>query len=131
MTDSAASTTPPTLPVPASAGARFVAALIDGVFVVVVSNVPILGLVVGIAYGLVKDALPFLDGQSLGKRAMGIRAVREATGEPITGDYVTSILRQLSLCIPFFNFVDALMVFTESRRRFGDRWAKTVVVTAP
>lgn len=92
---------------------------------------PLLGPLVGIVYGLIKDALPFLDGRSLGKRAMGIRAVREATGEPITGDYVAAVLRQLSLCIPFFNVVDALMVFTEGRRRFGDRWAKTIVVTAP
>jgi uncharacterized RDD family membrane protein YckC len=62
---------------------------------------------------------------------MGIRAVREATGEPITGDYVASVLRQLSLCIPFFNVVDALMVFSVNRRRFGDRWARTIVVTTP
>jgi hypothetical protein len=41
---------------------------------------------------------------------------------------VTSILRQISLCIPLFNLVDALMVFSEERRRFGDKWANTRVV---
>jgi uncharacterized RDD family membrane protein YckC len=129
--DPAAPASPIGSPELAAPGSRFLAALIDGVFVAIVVNVPLLGPLVGIVYGLIKDAIPFLDGQSLGKRAMGIRAVRADTGAPITGDYVSSVLRQLSLCIPFFNVVDALMVFTEGRRRFGDRWAKTIVVTAP
>ena len=129
--DPAAPASPIGSPELAAPGSRFLAALIDGVFVAIVFNVPLLGPLVGIVYGLIKDALPFLDGQSLGKRAMGIRAVRADTGESITGDYVTSVLRQLSLCIPFFNVVDALMVFSANRRRFGDRWAKTIVVTAP
>ena len=114
----------------ASPGARFVAALIDGILAGIASAIPAVGIVISIAYSLVKDALPFLDGQSIGKKAMGIRAVKEGTGEPLTDDYITAIVRQVSLWIPFFNFVDACMVFTEGRRRFGDRWAKTVVVVA-
>ena len=114
----------------ASPGARFVAALIDGVLAGIASAVPAVGIVISIAYSLVKDALPFLEGQSIGKRAMGIRAVREGTGEPLTNDYVTAIVRQVSLWIPLFNIIDACMVFTDHRRRFGDRWAKTVVVVA-
>ena len=112
----------------ASPGARFVAALIDGVLAAIASAIPAVGIIISIAYSLVKDALPFLDGQSIGKKAMGIRAVKEGSGEPLTDDYVTAIVRQVSLWIPFFNIIDACMVFTEDRRRFGDRWAKTVVV---
>jgi len=105
----------------AGPGARFVAALIDGVLSGIASAIPAIGVVIAIVYSLVKDALPFLEGQSIGKRAMGIRAVREASGEALTGDYVTAIVRQISLWIPFFNIVDACMVFSEGRRRFGDR----------
>ncbi len=79
-------------------------------------------------YHLTRDAWPLLKGQSIGKKAMGIRVVRQSSGEPITGDFGTSAVRQVSLLIPLFNFVDSLMVFTEKRQRFGDRWAKTVVV---
>lgn len=112
----------------ATPGKRFVAVLIDAALIGVVLPIPFLGPLVGVAYGLVKDALPFLDGQSIGKRAMGIRAIKEATGENLTGDYPTAIVRQASLLIPFFNIVDAFMVFSETRKRFGDQWAKTVVV---
>ncbi|GAB4486057.1 MAG: hypothetical protein OHK006_13320 [Thermodesulfovibrionales bacterium] len=108
---------------------RFLAALIDGVLEGIVSLVPFVGIVAALAYGLIKDALPFLGGQSIGKKAMGIRALKLENGAPLTNDYATSVIRQVSLCIPLFNIADALMVFTKERRRFGDKWAKTVVVT--
>ena len=113
----------------ASPGSRFLAAVIDGVLGGVFWLVPF-GFVAGIIYSFVKDALPFLNGQSIGKRAMSIRVVRVQDGSPITNDYVTAIVRQISLCIPVFNIIDMLMVFSAERRRFGDRWAKTVVVRA-
>jgi len=114
----------------AGPGSRFVAVLIDGVLCGIASAIPMIGIVIAIVYGLVKDALPFLDGQSIGKRAMGIRAVKKDSGQPLTDDYVTAIVRQVSLWIPFFNVIDACMVFTEGRQRFGDRWAKTIVIVA-
>ena len=119
---------------------RFVAAFIDGI----VGNVPfwllaivsyklaMLGYAVAIGYLLTKDALPetggFLGGQSVGKKLMGIKAIKEDTGGSLVGDYGTAITRQVSLLIPFFNIVDALMVFSDDRKRFGDKWAKTIVV---
>ena len=126
MTDAV---TPPVTYDLAGPGSRFVAALIDGVLSGIASAIPAIGVVIAIGYGLVKDAIPFLDGQSIGKRAMGIRAVKEG-GQPLTGDYVTAIVRQISLWIPLFNIVDACMVFSEGRQRFGDRWAKTIVIVA-
>jgi uncharacterized RDD family membrane protein YckC len=59
---------------------------------------------------------------------MKIKVVKEDTGDMITSDWGTAIIRSVSLIIPLFNIVDALMVFSSDRRRFGDKWAKTVVV---
>jgi uncharacterized RDD family membrane protein YckC len=112
----------------ATPGSRLLASLIDVVLQLVVLPVPFLGILASVVYGLVKDALPFLDGQSIGKRAMGIRAVREQDGSKLTNDYGTAIVRQISLYIPFFNIVDAVMVLSADRKRFGDRWAKTIVI---
>lgn len=112
----------------ASPAKRFIGALIDGVLAGAVSIVPFVGIAVGIAYELTKDALPFLNGQSIGKRAMGIRAVKKETAAPLTNDYGAAVIRHVSLWIPFFNILDALMVFSDSRERFGDKWAKTVVI---
>lgn len=113
---------------PAGRGKRFMAALIDGVLAAVLCTIPLVGVPLGLAYLLTKDALPFLGGQSVGKKAMSIRVVQEATGESLARDYLAAVIRQVSLLIPLFNLVDACMVFSETRRRFGDRWAGTVVV---
>jgi uncharacterized RDD family membrane protein YckC len=115
----------------ASRGKRFMAALIDGVLGWAVSTVPYVGVFVALLYAFTKDAWPILDGQSVGKRAMSIRVVKERTGESLTGDYLASVIRQVSLFIPLFNLVDACMVFSAGRRRFGDRWAGTTVLEAP
>lgn len=113
----------------ANAGDRFVAALIDGLLVGAVQFVPILGWIVGLAYQLTKDALPFLDGQSLGKKVMKIRVVTYDTQQPITEDYGKAVVRVVSLIIPIFGIVDAIMVLVDpERRRFGDKWANTKVI---
>jgi uncharacterized RDD family membrane protein YckC len=79
-------------------------------------------------YWLVRDALPFWGGKSMGKKLIGIRVVREGDSSPITDDYGTSLVRNVPLFIPLFQIIDALMVFSEDRKRFGDRWAKTLVI---
>ena len=135
-------TAPVTAYVKATPLQRFIAAFIDGV----VSNVPVwlfmiisyklvtLGYLISIGYLLTKDALPatgdFLGGQSIGKKLMGIKVIKEDTGGSLLGDYGTAITRQVSLLIPFFNLIDALMVFSADSKRFGDKWAKTIVVKA-
>jgi uncharacterized RDD family membrane protein YckC len=112
----------------ASAGQRFLAKFLDGFVIVIPALVPVLGWIWAILYMCTKDALPFLGGQSIGKRIMGIRVINIETGRPIKGDFGTAITRQVSLLIPVFGFVDACMVLSSDRRRFGDKWAKTVVV---
>ncbi len=133
----------PTTLVKADPLQRFVAAFIDGLigalpailFVTLhlYALVPI-GQLLAVAYALTKDALPpvsgYLGGQSIGKKIMNIKVVKEDTGQSLLGDYGTAIIRQVSLLIPLFNLVDALMVFSDDRKRFGDKWAKTIVVKA-
>jgi uncharacterized RDD family membrane protein YckC len=112
----------------ASAGERFLASFLDVIVAGVPAFIPVAGWIWAILYIWTKDALPFLGGQSVGKKVVGLRVVSLETGKPIKGDYGAAITRQLSLAIPFFGFVDACMVFSSERRRFGDKWAKTVVV---
>lgn len=112
----------------ATPGDRFLAALIDGLIGMVMGLVPILGVFVNLAYVFTKDALPFLDGQSIGKKAMKIRVLDAETGEPITNKFDKAAIRQVSMIIPIFNIVDAFMVLNEERKRFGDKWANTIVV---
>jgi len=128
--------------VKADAGVRFVAYLIDAV----VAYIPMLilgfinyrlsflGILVAVGYIFTRDALPevggFLGGQSIGKKLMNIKVIKEDTGATILGDYGSAIIRQVSLAIPLFGIVDALMVFSAEKQRFGDKWAKTMVVKA-
>lgn len=78
-------------------------------------------------YGVVCDML--LNGQTLGKKIVGIRAVRD-NGSPITLD--ASIVRNLLLAadfLPFFWVGGCLsMVLTKNSRRFGDLVAGTLVI---
>lgn len=115
----------------ATAGQRFLASLIDGIIQIVLSIIPLIGWFFGLAYFFTKDSLPFLNGQSFGKKAMNIRVVKADTQDPITGNIGTNVLRQVSLAIPIFGLIDALMVFSDSQQRFGDRWANTIVVQDP
>ena len=134
--------------VKADAGERFVAYLIDAVAIGLVVTIlsvmfsilrmgalgATLGYAIGLVYTLAKDALPemggFLGGQSIGKKLMKIKVVKEDTGAGIVGDYGTAIVRQITLFVPILNFVECFMVFGDSRKRFGDQWAKTIVVKA-
>ena len=113
----------------ASDGNRIIAYLIDAVIVGAVSFIPILGWIAGIAYLITRDALPFLDGQSIGKKAMKLRAVSSETGEPLTGNYGPSIVRNIVLFIPFFPLVELIVMLTnDNKQRLGDQWGKTKVV---
>lgn len=119
---------------------RFVAAFIDGIvgylpawiLAFISFKLLFVGYLIAIAYLLTKDAIPatsgFFGGQSVGKKLMKIKVIKEDTGQGIEGDWGASIVRQVSLLIPLFGFVDALMVFGDERKRFGDKWANTIVV---
>jgi uncharacterized RDD family membrane protein YckC len=112
----------------ADAGSRIGAYLIDVILMCLVGWVPILGWLVIIAYLLTRDALPFLDGQSIGKKIVGLRAVDEH-GAALTGNYGPSAVRNVVLMIPFFPLVELIVLLTNKDvLRLGDQWAKTRVV---
>lgn len=122
----------------ATAIIRFVAIFIDGlvsyvpmlVLGLISSKLLMLGYVLYLGYFLTRDSLPFLNGQSVGKKLMGIKVIKEDTGAGIMGDYGTGIIRAIPQVIPLLNLVDALVIFRDSTKRFGDEWAKTIVVKA-
>ncbi len=91
-----------------------------------------LSYVVWIGYVLTRDALPFLGGQSVGKKAMKLQAVT-LDGQPLTGKWESSIIRNISLVIPVMPLVELFVLLTredkpERGRRLGDEWAKTKVI---
>lgn len=122
----------------ASFNSRVIAALIDSgvgfclylaVLMVPGTFLNFLGGLAWLGYLLTKDSLPFLDGQSIGKRIMKLRAVT-ADGKPLTGDWQTGILRNAFLVIAPVEFVILLTreEKPEAGRRLGDDVARTKVI---
>ncbi|RMG58345.1 MAG: RDD family protein [Bacteroidetes bacterium] len=115
----------------ATEGQRIGAYLIDILMVMVVSIVPIVGGLVGLAYMLTRDSLPFLDGQSVGKKVLKIRAVTE-DGGTLANNWGPGLIRNVVLLIPFFPLVELIVLFTNAdNRRLGDQWGKTKVIVDP
>jgi uncharacterized RDD family membrane protein YckC len=113
----------------ADPGNRIVAYLIDVILIGLISFLPIDGWIAGIGYGLTRDSLPFLDGQSVGKKAMGLRAVTE-DGQPLTNNWGPGIIRNIVLWIPLFPLVELIVLLTNQQGlRLGDQWAKTKVIS--
>ena len=104
---------------------RLLAALIDWV---IVSFGMILCILPGLAYALLKDTL--YDGRSVGKKMMGLQVINSQTLTPCK--MMESVIRNVSLMIPVFSLVDAIMVFVDKDNlRFGDKWANTMVIERP
>ena len=92
-----------------------------------------LGWLLGFAYMVAKDSLPFLDGRSVGKKAMKLRAVTKA-GEPLTHNWTAACIRNGVLLVPLFALIEIYILLTRDGKperglRLGDEWAKTKVVT--
>ena len=90
--------------------------------------------VVGIGYLVARDSLPFLGGQSVGKKAMKLRVVT-LDDKPLTGNWEPALIRNGVLMIPFFALIEVFVLLTredkpERGRRLGDEWAKTKVIIA-
>ena len=124
-----------------SLGTRVGAVLIDlviafGLYVAVVKVMPgfleSVGYMVGAAYLVLRDGLPFLNGQSVGKTAMKIRAVT-LDGKSLAGNWQPAVVRNVVLLIPLFPFVELIVLLTREDKadqgvRLGDEWARTRVV---
>lgn len=109
---------------------RFLALFIDGlIFSIPAYILGFLGLnmidniisLLSLIYLLIKDAL--FEGQSIGKRIMKYKAVRE-DGSSLKGDFMTSLMRNVTLLLII---VDPILVLLD-KPRLGDGIAKTRVV---
>lgn len=85
-----------------------------------------------LGYWLTRDSLPFLNGQSIGKKAMKIRAVT-LDGRSLSGNWEAGAIRNAPLCIPIFGLVELIVLLTRENtadrgRRLGDEWGKTKVI---
>ena len=115
---------------------RIGAAVIDCVIAIVLGIVlsfiayP-LYLIGSAGYILVRDALPFLDGQSIGKKLLGLRAVT-AEGKSLNGDFKSSALRNVPMLIAIVELVVLIIKkdSPEAGLRLGDQLANTKVISA-
>jgi len=89
---------------------------------------PLAGWLLSIGYILMRDSLPFLQGQSLGKHFFGLRVVQQSNLKPITRRYKTSMIRGGVMLVPGLNLYDAYIYFTTGSR-VADQWAKTLVIS--
>jgi uncharacterized RDD family membrane protein YckC len=123
---------------------RVIAMVIDVVVYMAIFYIPFLVLPAAVrnlsflpalGYFLLRDGLPFLDGQSIGKKAMGIRAVT-SDGRSLSGNWGPAIIRNAVFMIPCFAIVELIVLITRQGKsqeglRLGDDWAKTKVIMAP
>jgi len=89
---------------------------------------------VAIAYLVARDSLPFLGGQSVGKKAMKLKAVT-LDGKSLVNNWEPAIIRNVAFIVAPLALVELIVLFTregkpEQGRRLGDEWAKTKVVIA-
>lgn len=85
----------------------------------------------GAAYVLLRDGL--FEGQSVGKRILGLRVVREPGKGPV--GFAESALRNVLWILPVVNVVMGLtglhyLINDPKGRHWGDRLANTRVITA-
>ena len=131
----------------ADLGKRIIAALIDGLIAGVVGFIPIIGGLAGAAYMLVRDGLEldFMDGRSIGKKAMGIRPVQlDGSAMDISASVKRNIpcaIAPLIMIVPILGWIigppvglviaviELVLVLTDQDgRRMGDKFAGTMVV---
>lgn len=91
-----------------------------------------IGQLAGLAYFVTRDSLPFLGGQSVGKKAMKLK-VTTLEGVSLVGNWNASLIRNGILLIPFVALVELYILLTRENgpdrgRRLGDEWAKTKVI---
>ena len=86
----------------------------------------------GMAYFVTRDSLPFLGGQSVGKKAMKLK-VSTLDGQSLAGNWQVALIRSGILLIPLVAFLELYILLSRENgvdrgRRLGDEWAKTRVL---
>ena len=104
---------------------RFLANAIDQ-FIIGLLMITVIGLPLGIIYHLYRDSFKFLNYQSIGKKAVGIRIIDFSNRK---SPYITSIKRHWYTWVPLFAIIDGIyLIFNKNSQRFGDLIANTIVV---
>lgn len=130
---------------------RFIAYLADAIIAgVLTSIIPMVGPIVGFTYFILRDGLPFLNYNSLGKKLMGLSVQYENGGDT---DLMASVKRNWFLALAFLpyllttigilesiagfaSFAGFIMVLVEgflvatNKPRIGDRQAGTIVTSS-
>jgi uncharacterized RDD family membrane protein YckC len=123
---------------------RTIAKILDFILIAAaIEIVPKAGFFAGLAYLLIGDG--FFDGQSLGKKLIGLRVVSAESQKPCT--FRDSILRNSTFAVGFFLskilwfgwifivivslFEFILLLGSREQMRLGDEFAKTVVIDSP
>ncbi len=128
----------------ASFNSRMIAVLIDivvsfGLQVAVLWILPgfagRIAWLVGAGYFVTRDSLPFLGGQSVGKKAMKLKAVT-LDGESLSQNWQAALIRNGVMLIPFFALIELFILLSREDgpargMRLGDEWAKTKVIKVP
>ncbi len=129
----------------ASPAQRIIAFLIDYVIAIGLAQIFVFGKIVSFVYLIFRDAIPGMVGKSIGKKVLGIKAIKEQGSD---FSYVTSFKRNIFflpnlayifildkyayyiLLCNFITFVIEiyLLYATENSERLGDQWAGTSVV---
>lgn len=108
---------------------RIIAAIIDIIIVAVLCLFPRIGWLVGIIYHLTRDSLPFLKGQSFGKRLLHLKVITLPKQESLVNYPEKSIIRGLVMLIPGLNIIDFWFLYHKGQR-LADIWAQTTVIYA-
>ncbi len=117
----------------ASKGQRIVAFGVDFLIVSVLTWLlgwlPIPSYLIFVAYMVTRDAWPFLDGVSVGKKLMKIRAVGP-DGAPLTNNWELSIKRNVLMFGYILGVIaeGAMLIINDDEKRLGDQWFGTDVV---
>jgi uncharacterized RDD family membrane protein YckC len=85
-----------------------------------------------IAWLVITIVLMRRNGQSIGKKATGIKVVR-SDGSPVSLSrliWMRNVLNWIISIIPLYGLIDALFIFGESRQCLHDKLADTIVVKA-
>jgi uncharacterized RDD family membrane protein YckC len=72
------------------------------------------------------------DGQSIGKKMMGIRVARSDGSQASLGRifWLRNVVNTVLAFLPFYGLVDMLLIFGEARQCVHDKIADTIVIKA-
>ncbi|MBK3519784.1 RDD family protein [Carboxylicivirga marina] len=106
---------------------RLLAGIIDVSIVLGLSLFPRIGWIFGLIYFLFKDSLPFLKGQSFGRRLFKIKVVSNADDQSLVTTPDKALIRQIVFLVPLLNLVE-IFYFLFKKERLGAIWTSTKVI---